>query len=332
MGSMEEGVFKRILITGAAGFIGQALAAALIKDGHVEKMVLTDVVAPPALDTLQKVNKSSMCESIAADLTDKATCERLFSNDFTHVYLLHGIMSGAAEENLELGLRVNLDSMRHVVDALRSKVTDRPTRVIFPSSLAVFGPMADGGVVTEKTMPLPHSSYGTQKAMTEILLNDFSRRHLLDARIVRLPTIIVRPGKPTGAASSFCSGIIREPLRGEKTILPVGKSLRLWVCSARTVVKNLVTAGNISEAKFTGSSRVVNLPGIMVTVEEMLSALGQVGGDSTLNLVEEAYDEKVANIVGSWPSVFDTAHARKLGFSEDVPLNQAVQDYVTDYM
>ena len=244
-------------------------------------------------------------------------------------------MSGAAEANLELGLEVNVDSMRYITDVLRAQQKERskPAVVVFPSSLAVFGPSGEGEVVNERTITLPQSSYGAQKSLVETLLNDFSRRGLIDARIVRLPTIIVRPGKPTGAASSFCSGIIREPLNGEVGVLPVKKDLALWICSSRTIIKNLVKASSISAERFgKGGSRIVNLPGSTVTVQEMLDALGKVGGLKALDLVQEEYDESVERIVGSWPARFDTKRAKELGFEDDVGLEQLFRDYVEDYM
>lgn len=188
----------RILIAGAAGFIGQALATALLEEPTVSHLILTDVVTP-SIPTA-KSSTASLCQiqTLAADLTSPSVCEDLFGAtqdlDLTHVYLLHGIMSGAAEANLDLGLRVNLDSMRYILDSLRSRRQQQNSsalvRVIFPSSLAVFGPSEGGNVVvSEKTQPLPQSSYGAQKSMVETLLNDFSRRRLVDARIVRLPTM-----------------------------------------------------------------------------------------------------------------------------------------------
>jgi nucleoside-diphosphate-sugar epimerase len=331
MGSIGESIPKRILITGAAGFIGQALAAALIQDPYIEKLILTDVTKPSTPKHSLQADPAVICESEAGDLTDKATCEGLCSRELTHVYLLHGIMSGAAEANLELGLRVNLDSMRLVLDELRKRPSRKPIRVIFPSSLAVYGPTSDSELITESTIPLPQSSYGAQKAMMETLLNDYSRRGLMDARIVRLPTIIVRPGAPSGAASSFCSAILREPLNGAKAVLPVPKALKLWVCSARTVVKNLVALADIDENKFAGRSRVVNLPGITVSVQDMLSALFEVGGEGAYHLVESVRDEKVETIVGSWPARFEISRSKELGLSEDVSLVQTVRDYITDY-
>lgn len=143
----------------------------------------------------------------------------------------------------------------------------------------------------------------------------------------------MRPGKPTGAASSFCSGIIREPLNGQSAVLPVSKDLSLWVCSARTVIRNLVIAGiHIRSQAFDGTSRIVNLPGVTVTVKQMLEALVKVRGEEALGLVKEEYDDSVSNIVGSWPSVFDVTRAKELGFQDDVSLEQTLKDYIEDYM
>jgi nucleoside-diphosphate-sugar epimerase len=315
-----------ILITGANGFIGQALTAALLSGPPVSSLILTDVVEPDVVSP--ESNFAAEIRSIKADLTDQTTCEKLFTSDLTHVYLLHGLMSSAAEANLGLGLRVNFDSTRMILDILRR--VKPGIKVIYSSACAVFGP-SEGKMVTELTMPLPGSSYGAQKLMCETLLNDFSRRSLIDGRILRLPTIIVRPGKPSGAASSFVSGIIREPLRGEKSQLPVAKSLEVWVCSTRTAVKNLIIARDIPKENFGGGSRVVNLPGITVTVEQMLHALKDVGGAKALSLVEEKKDSAVEKIVLSWPTRFDTTRAKGLGFMEDGPLERTVTEYVEDY-
>ncbi|KAG4411851.1 hypothetical protein IFR04_015014 [Cadophora malorum] len=320
-----------VLITGAGGFIGQALAAALLQDPSISTLTLTDIVEPPVPD--KHGTTTTGIHPVKADLTDKTTCERLFTSELTIVYLLqrvlhHGLMSGAAEANLNLGLRVNIDSTRFILDVLRE--VKPGFRVVFPSSLAVFGP-SEGKLVTEATMPLPGSSYGAQKLICEILLNDFSRRGLIDGRILRLPTIIVRPGAPSGAASSFCSGIIREPLKGEKSILPVSRDLKLWVCSTRTIIKNLVYAKDIPTAKFGAGSRIVNLPGITVTVDEMLQVLGDAGGPKALSLIEERKDPAVESIVAKWPAQFDTGLARTLGFHDDNSLAFAVNEYLQDY-
>ena len=316
-----------ILITGAAGFIGQRLASALMADPAVTSLVLTDVQEPkpPAVP-----KSSCTIKTVARDLTQLSVCQDLVTEDLTHVYLLHGIMSGAAEANLELGLKVNVDSMRYMMDTLRK--VKPGIRVIFPSSLAVFGPTSEETVVDESTLAVPQSSYGAQKQICEILLNDFSRRGLLDGRIVRLPTIIVRPGAPSGAASSFCSGIIREPLNGKKSVLPVAKALKLWICSTRTVIQNLLVARDIPAAAYKSGTRIVNLPGITVSVQEMLAALEQVGGKQALALVEEKEDVVVARIVGSWPARFDVSYAKELGFQDDGSLVQTLEHYLEDFV
>lgn len=176
------------------------------------------------------------------------------------------------------------------------------------------------------TCPLPQSSYGAQKLMVETYINDFSRRGLLDGRIVRLPTVIVRPGAPSAAASSFASGIVREPLKGEKSILPVSRDLEMWVCSPMTVVSNLVYVKDIPKEKF-GKSRIVNLPGITVTVQQILDSLEAVGGSKAMSLIEEARDPKIEAIVGSWPARFDITRAQGLGMKGDVTLVETVKAF-----
>jgi len=318
-----------VLVTGAGGFIGQELATALISYPNVTALTLTDVVQPSAPSIKIRPDHDVNISCVAADLTSNDACAKLFAVDVDVVYLLHGIMSGAAEANLDLGLKVNLDSTRQIVDILRR--APHVVKVIYPSSLAVFGPSGPGVVVDERTIPLPGSSYGAQKLMCETLLNDFSRRGLLDARILRLPTVVVRPGQPSGAASSFASGIIREPLNGEKSVLPVNRDLEMWICSPRTVVKNMILAMDIPVQSFEEATRVVNLPGLTITVAEMLEALRSVGGEEKVRLVEEKRDPAIEKIVVNWPSRFNTRWAMKLGFMDDGTLVDIVRAYVEDY-
>ncbi|KAI0012130.1 NAD-dependent epimerase/dehydratase [Xylariaceae sp. FL0662B] len=313
---------ENILITGAAGFIGQELAEALIESSSTVKLTITDVIEP-SIPHSSSQHKSRIT-AVKCDLTDPSVIETLLATPFTAVYLLHGLMSGGAEANMELGWRVNWDSHRGILDYLRRHLPG--TVVIFPSSLAVYGPSAPGCVTSEDTCPMPQSSYGAQKLMVETYLNDFSRRGLLDGRIVRLPTVIVRPGAPSAAASSFASGIVREPLRGEKSVLPVSRDLEMWVCSPGTVVRNLVYVKDVPREAF-GITRVVNLPGITVTVDQILQALQEVGGDKARNLVEEARDPKIEAIVGSWPARFDIKRAEGLGMTGDCSLVETVKAF-----
>ncbi len=317
---------ENILITGAAGFIGQALTVALIESSPRIRLVITDVIEPPVPESVSQ--HGDRITTVKSDLTSPSAVDSLLSaTRFSAAYLLHGLMSGGAEANLELGWRVNWDSHRAVIDCLRARVPG--TVVVFPSSLAVYGPSSPGGggVTSEATCPVPQSSYGAQKLMVETYLGDFSRRGLIDGRVVRLPTVIVRPGAPSAAASSFASGIVREPLRGERAILPVARDLEMWVCSPRTVVRNLVYVKGIPKERF-GISRVVNLPGITVSVGQILQALEAVGGSGALDLVDEAPDPKIEAIVGSWPARFDITRAEELGMEGDCSLVETVQAFV----
>lgn len=302
---------------------GQALASALLSDSKVSRLTLTDVVEPTLRSLKTKIKTCAQTHCVKADLTSKETCQSLFASNFTIVYLLHGLMSGASEANLELGVKVNIDSMRLILDILRAVCPG--VKVVFPSSLGVFG-ASNGQLVIETTIPRPSSSCGAQKLITEVLLNDYSRRGLLDARILRLPTIIIRPGAPTGAASSFCSGIVREPLKGETGVLPVAPDFELWVCSTRTIIKNLIHAREIPKENFTGTSRIVNLPGMTVTPGQILQTLEGVAGESILKLVEEIRDNTIEKIVYSWPAKFDTALAEKLGFFYGGSLQQILRE------
>ncbi|KAF2656252.1 NAD-dependent epimerase/dehydratase [Lophiostoma macrostomum CBS 122681] len=322
MGSHPASSERYVLITGAGGFIGQELAASLLNSESDTHLVLADVFEPPT------PSQSSRASSVKADLTKQSAVEEILGSQTWHAcYLLHGIMSGGAEAALELGLAVNLDSHRLILDYLRRNQPG--VIVVFPSSLAIYGPPeSQDEVISEKTIPIPQSSYGAEKLIIETLVNDYSRRGLIDGRVTRLPTVIVRPGAPSAAASSFASGIVREPLEGEKSILPVNRDLAMWVCSPKTVVKNLVAIKDVPKEKFgENRGRVVNLPGQTVKVGQILDALKAVGGQKALDLVEEQKDPKVEAIVASWPATFDISVARSLGMVEDISLEEEVQSF-----
>lgn len=314
---------QHILITGAAGFIGQGLAAALINTSSDTNLTLVDLTKPPIPRSVAQY--ADRIETKDGDLTDPAVINGMFKTQYTTVYLLHGLMSGGSEANLELGWRVNWDSHRAILDCIC--LHHPKTVIVFPSSLAVYGPTTSAQDVTsETTCPQPQSSYGAQKHMVETYLNDMSRRGLLDGRIARLPTIIVRPGVPSAAASSFASAIVREPLKGEETVLPVSRDLEMWVCSGETVIKNLIAVKDIPAEKF-GLDRVVNLPGITVKIQQILDALEAVGGKEALALIKEQRDPKIEAIVGSWPARFDTRLAEDLGLAADFDLVQNVKAF-----
>jgi nucleoside-diphosphate-sugar epimerase len=278
----------RILITGASGFIGRELANALIVRDARTQLTLTDIVEPARPpNTPTCAEGSQTIETLKCDLTSPEIVSSIFSTRYDVVYVLHGIMSGGSEADLNLGLRVNVDSFRTILDCLRTR--HQGTKVIFPSSLAVYGPTTEGEIVSETTCPFPQSSYGAEKLIIETLINDYSRRGLLDGRIARLPTVIVRPGKPSAAASSFASGIVRESLKGERNVLPVEEELDMWVCSPQVVIENLVRLRDVPGERL-GMHRVVCLPGQTVSVRQILDALEAVGGKEKRELVEKRKD------------------------------------------
>lgn len=310
----------KVLITGAGGFVGQILAKKLVETDSSTSLILADVNKP----SNPTASKDVVCT--AADLTQLSACEDLIAQSPDAIYILHGIMSSGSEANLELGLKVNFESVRQLLDVVRVK---RPgIKVVFTSSCAVFGRKAVENVATETDIvPMPESSYGTQKVMIEFLLNDYSRRGLIDGRVVRLPTVFVRAGAPTAAASSFVSGIVREPVHGKKSELPVDPSIGIWLTSPRTLATNLVHAIKVPAEKF-GHFRQVLLPGYTATSGEILDALEKVAGKETRALVTEKRDEATQRIVLSWPAKYDTARAKELGFSDDVGLEQTIRDFI----
>ena len=310
----------RIVITGAGGFVGQILAKKLIETDSSASLVLVDLKEPPNPTT------SSDVKCIGTDLTESSALDALFEQTPDVIYILHGIMSSGAEANLGLGLKINFDSVRHLLDIAR--VRNPGMKIVFTSSCAVFGRRAVENVATETdVVPMPESSYGTQKLMIEFLINDYSRRGLIDGRIVRLPTVFVRAGAPTAAASSFVSGIVREPVNGEESILPCDPNIGIWLTSPRALAHNLVHASKVPAEKF-GHFRQVLLPGYTATSAEILDALEKIAGKEVRARVKEQRDETIQRIVLSWPAKYDTSRAKELGFAEDSGLEQTIKDFI----
>jgi len=309
-----------ILVTGAAGFIGQLVARELLND-PAHTVVLADVVSPPIP---KDVKHPQNARSVKVDLC--AAASQLVDRSLDAVFVFHGIMSSGSESNFELGMRVNVDATRSLLDSIRT--TCRPdTRVIYSSSQAVYGlPLPE--VVDDSVIPTPQSSYGMEKLICEALMNDYTRRGFLDGLTLRFPTISIRPGAPTAAASSFLSGMIREPLNGQKCEIPIeDRDFRSWLCSPKTLVWNLIYALTMSTTKLPTHIRQVNMPGISVTVQEMMDALEKVGGKDKLQLLSEKNDASLVPILRSWPTRFDNSQAFALGFKRDDSFEQAVQDY-----
>ncbi|WP_345814967.1 D-erythronate dehydrogenase [Paraburkholderia sp. PREW-6R] len=319
----------KALITGGAGFLGQRLARELLargslKDAHgtpqeLTELVLLDVVAADDFgDNRVRVE--------VGDIAEPNVLDRVIDAQTQAIFHLAAIVSGQAEADFDLGMRINMDASRLLLDTCRRRA--HVPRVVFTSSVAVYGgDLPD--VVQNDTALNPQSSYGAQKAIAELLLNDYTRRGFVDGRVLRLPTISVRPGRPNAAASSFASGIIREPLNGEAAVCPVAGSTRLWLLSPRKAVESLI-AGLELDAAALGNQRVLNLPGISVSVDEMVAALREVAGDEVAKRIVWEPDARIEKIVGSWPGRWDTARAERLGLAGERSFADVIRSYIAD--
>ncbi|KWO51938.1 D-erythronate dehydrogenase [Burkholderia territorii] len=319
----------KVLITGGAGFLGQRLARKLLERGEltgpdgrtdkIDELVLLDVVKGSDFG-------DARVTPIVGDIADRTVLESAIDTQTGAIFHLAAIVSGQAEADFDLGMRINLDASRTLLEVCRAR-GHRP-RVVFTSSVAVYGGVLPD-VVQDDTALNPQSSYGAQKAIAELLLCDYARRGFVDGRVLRLPTISVRPGRPNAAASSFASGIIREPLNGEESVCPVPGSTRLWLLSPRCAIDALVAGCEIDGAKL-GNKRVINLPGLSVSVDEMIAALREVAGDDVVKLIRHAPDERVEKIVGSWPGRWDTTRAEALGLKGDTSFADVIRSYIAD--
>jgi nucleoside-diphosphate-sugar epimerase len=316
-----------ILITGAAGMIGRKLTERLVRDGalnskRIEKLTLTDIVAPP------KPPFAGASDVSAVDIAARDVAAKLVAGRPDVVFHLAGVVSGEAELDFDKGYRVNLDGTRALFDAIRLAGDGYTPRIVFTSSIAVFGaPFPDA--IPDEFHLTPLTSYGTQKAMCELLLADYTRRGFLDGVGIRLPSIVVRPGKPNKAASGFFSGIIREPLAGEEAVLPVEESVLHWHASPRAAVGFLIHAAGLSREKL-GPRINLTMPGVCCTVGEQIAALRRIAGDTVAARIRRAPDALVARIVAGWPSRFDARRALALGFKVEATFDDIIRAHIED--
>ena len=310
----------KILVTGAAGFLGSRLARALLAGApglpKVSKLVAVDIAACPIDDP--------RVDWRTGTLTDDHFTKSIVETDVDTVYHLAAVVSGQAEAEFELGMRVNVDATRALLDACRR--LEKPPRFIFTSTLAVFGG-ALPAIMPDDIAVAPQSSYGSEKAIAELLVHEYSRKRFVDGIVCRLPTVAVRPGTANAAASSFVSGIIREPLAGIDTVCPVPLDTRLWISSPELVTANLVHAARVRTTDL-GDRRTVNLPGLSVTPEEMLESLERVAGPAVRARVRCELDQRIMHIVCTWPGAFDIGRALGLGFSADRDIDSIVRQFV----
>jgi len=322
----------KLLITGGGGFVGARLARRLLQSGtlagqRIDAMVLTDI-APPPSDLLADARVEARTGALLSQT------DALRTESFDGVFHLASAVSGECEADFELGLRSNLDSTRALLDALRANVEagGRAARVVFSSSVAVFGPdpaVPLPKIVADDTLPAPQTSYGTQKLVCEHLLADYTRKGYIDGRAARLMTVAVRPGRPNGAASSFFSGIIREPLAGLESICPVSPEVSHPMSSPARTVDGLVAVYEASREAFCGRT-ALNLPALNVRVSDMLDALEAVAGRAVRERVRYVPDPMVAGIVGNWARGASAERAQRLGLKPDADFAAVVRQYIED--
>jgi len=320
----------RVLIIGAAGMVGRKLVERLARErtalgDDIDRLTLVDVIAAPV-----PVPLGDTTEAVALDLSQAGAAERLIASRPDIIIHLAAVVSGEAENDFEKGYRVNLDATRALFEAIRREGRTEPyrPRVLFASSIAVFGaPFPDK--IGDEFFSTPLTSYGTQKAITELLLSDYTRRGFFDGLGIRLPTICIRPGKPNKAASGFFSNILREPLAGEEAVLPVGEDVRHWFASPRSAVGFFVHAAKLDLEKV-GPRRNLTMPGLSATVGEEIAALGRIAGEKAIRLIRREPDAAIARIVAGWATDFDAARATTLGFSAETSFDQIIRAHVED--
>ncbi len=317
-----------ILITGAAGMIGRKLTRRLVEAGElnsrkIEKLTLTDIGAPPRPEGF-----SGRVDAFAADIGDPATATRAIATRPDVIFHLAAIVSGEAELDFEKGTRVNLDGSRAILEAVRQCGEDYRPRFVFTSSIAVFGaPFPDA--IPDDFHHTPLTSYGTQKAIVELLLADYTRRGFVDGIGIRLPTINVRPGKPNKAASGFFSSIIREPLAGEEAVLPVDDGVMHWHASPRSAVGFLIHAAGLPGDRL-GTRVNLTMPGVCCTVAEQIAALRRIAGGKVVARIRRAPDPLIARIIAGWPRRFDPARALALGFAAEASFDDIIRVHIDD--
>ena len=320
----------QIVITGAAGFLGKKLARAILEqegvaiDGDyrpLERLRLVDLEAPADVSTDPRV------EALAVDLTEPGALARVVDPATDVVFHLAAVVSAAAEADFDLGMAVNLQATMDLLETCRS--LPEPPRLVFASSVAVYGGPVVAGTITDTTHLVPQTSYGVQKAAGELLVMDYHRKGFVDGRSLRLPTIVVRPGRPNKAASTWASSIIREPLAGAAAVCPVSRETAMFVLSPRKVVDAFLHAADL-ESTALGVDRTIQLPGTTFTVAEMLATLEQVAGAQVAARVRFEPDETIQRICDGWARTFETARARKLGFRADAGFREIVEAHIED--
>jgi nucleoside-diphosphate-sugar epimerase len=319
---------RRVLVIGAAGMIGRKLSEKLGKEGAVNGEEIAEVILHDVVEAKAPAGLPFKAKIVASDLSAPGAADKLVAERPEVIFHLAAIVSGEAEADFDKGYRVNLDGTRRLFEAIRNVGDGYKPRLVFTSSIAVFGaPFPEA--IGDEFLNAPLTSYGTQKAIGELLLSDYSRRGFFDGIGIRLPTICVRPGKPNKAASGFFSGIIREPLSGQEAVLPVPQTVRHWFASPRAAIGFLLHAARIKSEQL-GARRNLSMPGVCATVEEQIAALREVAGDKVVRLIRHEPDATIMRIVSGWPQNFDPKRALALGFRADKSFEDIIRIHIED--
>jgi D-erythronate 2-dehydrogenase len=315
----------RILVIGAGGMLGAKLTARLARGGSIGGRVIAHLTRADFLPCAPMVADFDV-ETVVCDLSAPGVADQLMAGKPDLIFHLAAVVSGEAERDFDKGYRINLDATRFLLEAARA--AGHCPKIIFTSSIAVFGAPFPGSIADDYfTTPL--TSYGTQKAIGELLLSDYSRRGFVDGVALRMPTVCVRPGLPNAAASGFFSNIIREPLVGLPAVLPVDDTVRHWFASPRTAVTFLIRAAEM-DLSVLGARRTLTLPGLSCTVADQIEALRRVAGDKAVALISRVPDPAIARIVDGWPQRFDATRAARLGFEAEVSFDMIIRSHIED--
>lgn len=316
----------RVLIIGGAGMVGRKLAERLAKDGRIGNKEISHLTLQDVVPPTKPAGAKFAVEIVTGDLSDPASAPKLVADKPDVIFHLAAIVSGEAEIEFDKGYSINMDGTRYLLEAVRH--AGCKPRVVFTSSIAVFGaPFPDK--IGDEFFSTPLTSYGTQKAIGELLLADYTRKGFLDGVGIRLPTICVRPGAPNKAASGFFSNIIREPLAGHEAVLPVSEDVRHWHASPRSAVGFLLHAATIAGDKI-GPRRNLSMPGLSVTVGEQIAALRKVAGDKVAARIKRVPDPAIIKIVDGWPRNFETKRAEGLGFKAESTFEEIIKVHLDD--
>lgn len=316
-----------ILVLGGAGMVGRKFIERIARDGALGGKPVTRITAQDVVAAQPPAAADFDFESVVSDLSVAGQAEELIASKPEVIVHLAAIVSGEAEADFDKGYRINLDGTRYLFDAIR-KLESYVPRVVFTSSIAVFGaPFHEK--ITDEFFTTPLTSYGTQKAIGELLLSDYSRRGFFDGVGIRLPTICVRPGKPNKAASGFFSNIIREPLNGEEAVLPVSDQVRHWHASPRSAVGFLIHAATMDTGAI-GPRRNLTMPGYSCTVAEQIEALRKIAGEGVVARIKRVPDPVIEGIVAGWPRDFDPQRALSLGFKSETSFEEIIRVHIED--